>query len=171
MRGSVPLSALAAILMASCAGPSGLLGVRWGEESAAAARKLRIQCPTWTEWQSQTGFEECEDLQHPVEAFGRRPIVRLYRAGNRIEGISLEFLGCSDSARLEETLIETYDQERSSHPLYVAYWDDGVVHFERALTAQDSCVLTVAGPRFGKQFQAYQLKLGFANLSAGLRTR
>jgi len=130
MTRSLPLAALAAILLASCGGPSGFLGVRWGDDSTLAARKLRIECPAWHEWEGQTGFEECEDLQHPIESFGHKAFVRLYRAGSRIEGVALEFLPCDDSARLEETLRAKYGQ-----------------------------------------IQAYQLRVGFENLSAGLRPR
>ena len=168
--GPGPLLALSLTLLASCGGPRGLLGVGWGEDSAAAARKLRIDCPAWSEWDGQHGFDTCVDRNHSVDAFGRKAEARLFRAGSRIEGLAVEFPGCRDDQQLDKAIRDKFGLEDARYPYYVVYWGDSVVHYERDNVA-NYCVLTVGGPRFGKAFQAYQLGLGLRDLSGGLRPR
>jgi hypothetical protein len=163
--------ALAAATLVSCGGPSGMLGVRWGDDSAGAARKLHVDCATWHQWTDRApGFEECVDVNHPIDAFGRKAYAHLYRAGDRIEGLALKFLVCRDDPQLDKTIRDKFSLEDSKLPYYVVYWGDGVVHYERT-DIIDDCVLTVAGSRFGKAFQSYQLYLGLANFSAHMRAR
>ena len=170
MTRSFPHLALAAVLLASCGGPSGLLGVRWGDDSTVAARKLRIDCSTWNQWDGQHGFDECEDWTHLVDAFGRRAAAHLFRAGNRIEGLALEFPGCRDDPQLDKVIRDKFGIEESKLPYYKVYWGNGVVHYERS-DAANNCMLTVGGGRFGEAFQTYQLGIGLRDLSAGLRPR
>jgi hypothetical protein len=148
--------------------PSGFLGVHWGDNAQDAAVHLGLRCDSWEPWEGGQSYEACFDVEHPVDVFGRKAFVRLFRKGEGLEGLSLRFMHC-DSA--SQDLIDAVRREfglrlYESTP-YDVFEDGAAVRFDYD-KGDDSCRLTIAGPQFGKAFQAYVLEGGFRDLSAGL---
>lgn len=147
----------------------GFLGIKWGDEATAAAKRLGLTCSAWEKWEGNRGYETCFDIDHPVDAFGRQAYARLFRAQNRAEGLSLRFMRCSSTRdALTAAIRQEFHLEASPLPLYSTFPDGSVVHFGYD-GGDDTCQLTVAGPRFGKSFAEYLLETGFKNFNLGSR--
>jgi hypothetical protein len=160
------------------AGPSGLLGVRWGADSGEAARRLDIACERWEPLTDTLGFEVCADPNHGVTAFGRPARLRLIRDGAGVAAMQLAFDGGGAdwpafTAAVIKELRLSADRGANTpvrQSLYETWRDGRVVHFSTP-DSRDGCLLTVAGPAYGRAFQQMMLRVGLSGLGAGLTPR
>jgi hypothetical protein len=82
--------------------------------------------------------------------------VRLVRVGKQLDGVQVVYRGCARDAARKQQLREGLRRELNvkSPDVDVPYqvWDDqSLVHLATD-PRDDTCTLTVAGPRFGKVF-------------------
>lgn len=156
-------------------GPTGLLGLTWGDDAAEGARRLGLVCDRWDPW-IDPAFETSIDLDHPRAVLGAEGLVRLVRAGGKqLEGVQVIYRSCaSDDARkraLRDGLRrELHVKSPDVEVPYEVWSDNSLVHFV-ADPRDDTCTLTVAGPRFGKAFKAALLRGGLGNLGAATGPR
>lgn len=151
--------------------PKGYLGLIWGEDAADAARRLGLQCAAWEAWEGGRGYEACFDIDHPHDVFGHKAYVRLFRSEDRIEGLTLRFSRCG--AKKKELASKARRAFRLRGPdgmPYTVFKKGEVVHLSHD-PGDDTCELTIAGPRFGRAFADYLLEQGFKNLATGFRAR
>lgn len=163
------------------AGPSGLLGVRWRTDAGRAVRRLGLACAEWQPVVGASGFEACADLDHPVTAFGRTAIARLIRDDAGIAGLELTFRSCGadwpalHAAVAKELRLSTdesdHDAGGAAHESLYQTWGDGRAVHLAPPDAQGACVLTVAGPVYGRVFSGLLLRGGLANVATGLSPR
>src|SRR5262249_15795360 len=133
--------------------------------------RLGLSCQEWRVWEGKRGYETCFDIDHPVDAFGRKAYVRLFRSQNLLEGVSLRFMHCGVTRNeLAEAVRRTFNLEATDGTLYHVLNNGEVVHLSYD-NSDDSCNLTVAGPRFGKAFADYLLETGLRDLAGGLAPR
>jgi hypothetical protein len=145
------------------------LGVKWGDEATGAAARLRVRCDEWEAWEGGRGYEACFDTDHPVAAFGRKALIRLFRKQNQLEGLSLRFLHCGATrAELAAAVRQEFALAEADGLPYNIFADGAAVHLAYD-GGDDTCTLTIAGPRFGQAFAADQLERGFKGLAHGLR--
>ena len=106
---------------------------------------------------------------------GEEGYVVLVRQGGRIEGIQVVYYRCTTAESRKRRLHEALGRElRLKEPHvetpYEIFRDDSLVHF--ALDPHDdTCTLTIAGPRFGKVFKASQIRSGLRGLGGAMRPR
>jgi len=104
---------------------------------------------------------------------GVEGLVRLVRAGGKqLEGVQVTYRACAGDDARKRQLREGLHRELhvKSPDVDVPYeiWsDDSLVHFA-ADPRDDTCTLTVAGPRFGKAFQSALLRGGLGNLGGAV---
>lgn len=158
--------------MSTPKGPTGLLGVKWGDDAAAAARQLGLTCDRWDPW-IDPAFETSIDLDHPRAVLGAEGLVRIVRGeGKQLDGVQVTYRSCATDDAGKRKLRDGLRAELhlKSPDVDVPYevWDDNsLVHF--AADARDgTCTLTVAGPRFGKAFQAALLRSGLGDVGAAM---
>jgi hypothetical protein len=155
--------------------PTGLLGWKWGDDAAECARQAGLVCTRWDPW-VDPAFETSIDLDHPRAVLGVEGLVRLVRAGGKdLEGVQVTYRGCArDDARkrqLREGLQrELHVQSPGVDVPYETWADNSLVHFV-VDPRDDTCTLTVAGPRFGKAFAAALLGSGVRGLGAAVAPR
>ena len=156
-------------------GPTGLLGLKWGDDVADSARRIGLACDRWDPW-IDPGFETSIDFDHPRAVLGSEGVVRLVRyGGKQLDGVQVIYRGCAGDEARKRTLREGLGRELAvkSPDVDVPYetWDDSsLVHFV-ADPKDGTCTLTVAGPRFGKAFAAALLRGGLGNLGAAAAPR
>lgn len=177
------LAGVAAIAVATiiCAGgchvtaktaPSGLMGWKWGDDAAECARQAALTCERWYPW-TNPAFETSMDFDHPRTVLGATGLVNLVRSdGKQLEGVQVIYRGCTSDEVHQRELRAALRQELhvSSPDVEVPYqvWeDDSLVHFETS-KRDDTCTLTVAGPRFGKAFAAALLARGLSDVGAAM---
>jgi hypothetical protein len=150
--------------------PKGILDVEWGDDAAAVASRLGIGCGGgWQPWPSggQAEFEACQDLEHAVSFLGRPAYVRLFRRGSVLEGVALRFERCGPERQaLERKIRETFHIDGEEGLYHV--WGDGAVVHLAADRSDDTCTLTVTGPRLGKAFSKHLLATGLREMGRGL---
>lgn len=152
-------------------GPKGFLGVTWGDDASAASTKLHLTCGNWQPWEGNGAYQACFDIDHPVEAFGLQAYARLFQSQGRVEGLSLRFMHCGVTRDVLTTAIrKEFNLTADPGSLYSVFDDGSAVHFSHD-SGDDTCQLTVAGPRFGKAFADYMLQQGFRNLGGGMGPR
>ncbi|HEX2688730.1 MAG TPA: hypothetical protein VHN14_19040 [Kofleriaceae bacterium] len=155
--------------------PTGLLGLTWGDDAAEGARRLGLVYDRWDPW-IDPAFETGIDLGHPRDVLGAQGLVRLVRAdGKQLEGVQVIYRACAgDDARkrqLREGLRrELHVKSPDVDVPYEVWDDDSLVHFITD-PRDDTCTLTVAGPRFGNAFKAFLLRGGLGNLGAAVGPR
>lgn len=155
--------------------PTGLLGWKWGDDAAECARQAGLVCTRWDPW-VDPAFETSIDLDHPRAVLGVEGLVRLVRAGGKdLEGVQVTYRGCArDDARkrqLREGLQrELHVRSPGVDVPYETWADNSLVHFVID-PRDDTCTLTVAGPRFGKVFAAALLGGGVGGLGAAVAPR
>ena len=160
------------MLLAGCrvSPPSGLLGLKWGDDAVAAAARLGIRCEPWDPWEGGSGFEACADRDRPVTAFGAPANARLVRLAGNLDGVQLLFGACAARRkRLRDAVVAAFDLDSHSDDPYQT-WDDGSLVRLAHDGRDDTCTLTVAGPRFGKAYQSWLLAQGLGSLG-GARPR
>jgi hypothetical protein len=155
-------------------GPTGLLGLTWGEDAADGARRIGLVCDPWTAW-IDPAFETSLDAAHPRAVLGAEGVVTLVRAGKQLDGVQVIYRGCARDAARKQLLREGLRRELhvESTDVDVPYqvWEDhSLVHLETD-TRDDTCTLTVAGPRFGKAFQDALMRGGLSKLGGAMRPR
>lgn len=149
--------------------PGGFLGASWNDDALAVAARLGQTSGAWEPWEGAPGFEALFDIDHPVEAFGTRAYLRLFRSGKRLQGLTLRFIHCEAvERRLLSAIRLEFNLPAEDGPLYTVFDNGSVLHFARD-SGDDTCQLTVAGPVFGKAFADYQLQRGFEGFSLGPR--
>lgn len=149
--------------------PEGALGVEWGDTLEAAATRLGVVCEGTEAWEGGQGFESCQDFDHPVNAFGSQASVRLIGKDGRLEGVELSFRDCSEWERLRDAVRAEFRLSTESETDAYQTWHGGEAVRLTHDARDHSCVLTVAGARFGPAFVNYILAGGFGQLGAGLR--
>jgi hypothetical protein len=166
---------VAALALTACHASARLLGWKWGDDAAECARQVGLTCDRWDPW-IDPAFETSIDLDHPRTVLGAEGLVRLVRAGGRqLEGIQVTYRACArDDARqrrLREGLrSELHVQSPDVAVPYETWADNSLVHFV-ADPHDDTCTLTVAGPRFGKAFAAVLLESGVGAVGAAVGPR
>jgi hypothetical protein len=161
--------------MANQKGPTGLLGLKWGEDAAEAARRLGLTFTSWDAW-IDPAFQTGIDLDHPRAVLGAEGLVRLVRVGGKeLDGVQVIYRACAGDDARKRLLREGLGRELhlKSPDVEVPYevWSDkSLVHF-LADTRDDTCTLTVAGPRFGKAFADVLLRGGLGNLGGAVGPR
>ena len=156
-------------------GPTGLLGLTWGEDAGDGARRLGLTIQRWEPW-IDPAFETGIDFDHPRAVLGSEGVVRLVRVGGKqVEGVQVIYRGCAgDDARKRQLRAGLRQELQLKSPdVDVPYevWDDNsLVHF--VADARDgTCTLTVAGPRFGKAFANELVRGGLDKLGGATGPR
>jgi hypothetical protein len=152
-------------------GPTGLLGVSWGEDAEAAAAKLGLACARWTPWEGGQGFDSCFDIDHPVDVFGHKSLVRLFRRDRLLQALSFRFLHCGG---IREALTKSvgieFQMTTGQDTPYKVFENGTVVRLDYD-SGDDTCRLTLTGSEFGKAFAGYLLGSGLGDFAAGFRPR
>jgi hypothetical protein len=163
---------IALLLFVGCSwmAPRGILGLVWGEDAIQAAVRLGLHCEHWEPWEGGQGFEACFDTERRVAIFGAEALGRLFRREGRLEGISLRFPGCGSHRDALREAVRREFKLKSDSPgePYHVWWNHALVHLGYDST-DDTCTLTLAGPRLGKVFEGYLMAQGLGDLSRGLR--
>ena len=151
--------------------PQGVLGVKWGEDAAAAARQLGVACDAWSRWEGGEPYEVCLSSGANLPAFGETANVQLVRRGTALVGARLLFRDCASRwAALRDTIRSEYDLEPSDDEPYARWRSGEVVRLSR--DARDgTCTLTLADSHFGEAYAAFLLKQGAAGVGASMRPR
>jgi hypothetical protein len=175
----VAIACAAIVLAGGChmsaqKGPTGLLGLTWGEDAADGAKKIGLVCDHWDAW-IDPAFETSLDTAHPRAVLGTEGVVRLVRTGRQLDGVQVVYRGCARDAARKQQLREGLRRELNvkSPDVEVPYqvWDDqSLVHLATD-PRDDTCTLTVAGPRFGKAFQEALMHGGLSNLGGATGPR
>jgi hypothetical protein len=156
-------------------GPTGLLGLKWGDDAAEGARRIGLVCDHWDAW-IDPAFETSLDVNHPRAVLGAEGVVRLVRAGgNQLDGVQVIYRGCAGDSARKQKLREGLRRELNvkSPDVDVPYevWEDhSLVHLATD-PRDDTCTLTVAGPRFGKAFADALMRGGLGNLGGAAGPR
>lgn len=155
--------------------PTGLLGLKWGDDAAAGARQLGLAIARWEPW-IDPAFETGIDLDHPRTVLGAEGLVRLVRAaGSQLDGVQVIYRACARDDARKRQLRQGLGRELhvKSPDVDVPYeiWADGSLVHLIADPSDDTCTLTVAGPRFGKAFEAALLRGGLGQLGGALGPR
>jgi hypothetical protein len=155
------------LLLAGC-GPRGILGTKWGDDADQAARALGVRGDGWTPWEGGGGFEARVDYDRRVELFGREASLRLFRVGAELVGAEARFRECSAGKdALREAIRKEFHVSVTSGDPYEVWLNNSLVHFSYN-RGDDTCTLTLAGPKLGARFEAYQLARGLGELATGL---
>lgn len=155
--------------------PKGFLGLEWGDDVAAGARQLGLAIGRWEPW-IDPAFEIGIDLDHPRAVLGVEGLVRFVRAGgSQLDGVQVVYRACATNDARKQQLREGLGRElhvKSPHVEvpYEIWGDNSLVHFA-ADPRDDTCTLTVAGPRFGKAFEAALLRGALGNLGGAMGPR
>jgi hypothetical protein len=175
----VAIACAAIVLAGGChmsaqKGPTGLLGLTWGDDATDGAQRIGLVCDHWDAW-IDPAFETSLDLAHPRAVLGTEGVVRLVRAGKQLDGVQVVYRGCARDAARKQLLREGLRRElhMKSPDVDVPYqvWEDqSLVHLATD-SRDDTCTLTVAGPRFGKAFQDALIHGGLTNLGGAVGPR
>jgi hypothetical protein len=153
-------------------GPTGLLGLKWGDDAAAGASRLGLAIARWDPW-IDPAFETAIDMDHPRAVLGVDGLVRLVRAaGTTLDGVQVIYRACAGDEPRRRQLRDGLRRELhvKSPDVDVPYeiWGDhSLVHLVTDPT-DGTCTLTVAGPRFGKAFESALLSQGIGNLGRSM---
>jgi hypothetical protein len=152
--------------------PTGLLGFTWGDDAAEAGRAAGLALSRWDPW-IDPAFEAAIDLDTPRQVLGVEGLIRLVRIGaKQLDGVQVSYRACARDDARRRTLRDGLRRELhvKSPDVEVPYeiWSDGSLVHLASDPADDTCTLTVAGPRFGKAFAAALLRGGAANLGGSI---
>jgi len=155
--------------------PTGLLGLKWGDDAAEGARKLGLTCDRWDPW-IDPAFETSIDLDHARAVLGAEGLVRLVRTGGKqLEGVQVVYRGCAGDDARKKTLREGLGRELNVKAPdvdvpYEIWSDNSLVHL--ATDPRDgTCTLTVASPAFGKAFETVLMRGGLSNVGGATGPR
>jgi hypothetical protein len=181
-RAITPVMVCAALLvlaggchMTAQKAPTGLLGLKWGDDAAEGARKLGLTCDRWDPW-IDPAFETSIDLDHARAVLGAEGLVRLVRTGGKqLEGVQVVYRGCAGDDARKKTLREGLGRELNVKAPdvdvpYEIWSDNSLVHL--ATDPRDgTCTLTVASPAFGKAFETVLMRGGLSNVGGATGPR
>jgi hypothetical protein len=139
-----------------------LVGARWGDDPSAVAARLGLPCTAWHRWREGRELETCSgDARTPLKALGGTADVGLVRLGHSLEGVTLSFADCSTQREALAAAVQKALGTGSGDGLdpYEIKLDGSLFHFDRS-----TCSLTLAGPRFGKDFSSDLLSTGLQGL-------
>jgi hypothetical protein len=164
---------LASLIGSGCTmsqGIPGLLGLKWGEDAAAAGGRIGVTCKEWRAWAGREGVEVCSDIDHPVPAFGEAAFLQIFRRAAPVVGVQLTYPRCEADKweRLRAVIAKEFGASTADATIYQVYGDGSVAYAARD-RRDDTCTVTAAGPDFGPVFQAYLLRQGLGDLADGLR--
>ncbi len=165
------LVAILAVLGGCKTPPSGMLGVKWGDNASKVATSLGMVCNTWEPWEGGHAFSTCFDTTSKARFFGEEAYVRLFQKDGQLVGLSLRFLKCDDHQiqSLRDAVRKEFHLKGSANENpYEIFSNHALVHFSQARSDM-TCTLTVAGSTFGADFEKYLLAQGLSNLSRELR--
>ena len=166
---SRPLALLAASLpLAAGCGVSGAVDMRWGDDAANVAARHGAPCSAWSAWGPTSGVESCENDERLVRAYRRDAYLRLYRRGDRLEGLALRFPHARWATLRGAVLADLPLWGGTSGPdlPYEVFFDDSLVRVEED-EREGSTTLTVMGPAIGKAYVGYVLGQGLGGLFRG----
>lgn len=149
-------------------GPTGFLGLTWGDDPVECARRLGLTLNTWNPWVDPK-FETSMDLTaRPV--LGADGSVALVRADKRLVGVQVYYDDCARNEARKQLLRDNVRREFHldvGDGLPYEKWSDGsLVHL---VTRRDgACILTVAGPALGKPYADHELQQGLGDLGTKL---
>jgi hypothetical protein len=151
-------------------GIPGLLGIKWGDDAAAAGGRIGVTCKEWRAWVGGEGVEVCSDIDHPVQAFGEAAFVQIFRRAAPVVGVQLAYAQCEADKweRLRPAIAKELGVSSADATIYRVYGDGSALHADRDRRIAQ-CTVTAAGPDFGPAFQAYQIMLGLGELADKLR--
>ena len=156
-------------------GPTGLLGLKWGDDAAEGAKKLGLTCDRWDPW-IDPAFETGIDMDHPRAVLGAEGSIRLVRAGGKqLDGVQVIYRGCAGNdarkKQLRDGLRDEFHLKAPDVDVPYEVWEDNSLVHLATDTRDGTCTLTVAGPRFGKAFQSALLRGGLGNLGGATSPR
>jgi hypothetical protein len=154
-------------------GPTGLLGLKWGEDAADGAHRLGLTSDRWDPW-IDPAFETTIDFDHPHPVLGVDGLVRLVRIVDTklLDGVQVIYRGCAGDDAQKQLLRKQLHDELHVKTVdvdvpYETWHDHSLVHFV-ADPSDGTCTLTVAGPHFGKAFEAALLRGGLGNVGGAV---
>jgi hypothetical protein len=150
--------------------PKHVLGIPWGRDAGHALAACGLTGDDWQAWESDGAFVTCTSPPDAVQAFGAAASVCLVAADGLVEGGQLSFRDCASRwSALRAAVIAEYGLDGSASANLYEHWATGelvrLTHDRR----DDTCRLTIAGPRFGAAYARYLLRTGVAELSGALR--
>jgi hypothetical protein len=169
VRSVVKLAAVCAILEGcGMTQAKGWLGVKWGEDAAAAAARLGIACPKWEPWGGEQSYERCTDLNRRTMIYGVEGRLEVIRRGGSVEGIIAVFQSCTGHAKLLDGVVAEFKVERGSGEPYRSASSGEVVRLFRD-PRDGTCEIVVTGAGFGKVYSEHLLRRGLGNLGGALQ--
>lgn len=149
--------------------PKHIFNLPWGSDMALALAACGLTGDKGQAWEGDGAFVTFTSQPDAVQAFGAAASVRLFAADGLLEGAQFTFRDCTSRwSALRAAVVAEYGlDEFASADLY-ENWATGelvrLTHDRR----DDTCLLTVAGPRFGVAYTRYLLRTGLAGLASGL---
>ena len=150
--------------------PKHVLGIPWGSDARQACTRFGLTDEEWEPWEGDGAFVTRIGRPNAVQLFGATAGVRVVAADGRFEGAQLTFDECAAHAsELRAAVIAEYELEGTAEDDLYENWATGEVVRLTRNSGDDTCRLTVAGPRFGPAYARYVLQSGFASLVRGLK--
>ena len=151
--------------------PTGFLGLQWGDDAAEGARRIGLTCDRWEPW-IDPAFETSMDLDHPRAVLDVQGVVGLVRDSRKqLVGVQVIYRDCATNDVLKRQLRDGLRRD-----LHVKSTDDALPYevwpdhsLVRLATRRDGvCILTVAGPDFGKPYADQLVREGVSDLGSAL---
>lgn len=151
--------------------PTGFLGLQWGDDAADGARRIGLTCDRWEPW-IDPAFETSMDLDHPRPVLGVEGVVGLVRDSRKqLVGVQVIYRDCATNDVRKRQLRDGLRQD-----LQIKSTDDGLPYevwpdrsLVRLATRRDGvCILTVAGPDFGKPYADQLVREGVGDVGTAL---
>lgn len=150
--------------------PKHVLGIPWGSDAGHALAACGPIGDDWQAWEGGGAFVTCTSRPDAVQAFGSAASVRLVAADGLLEGAQLTFRDCASRwLALRAAVIAEYGLDGSVSADLYQHWATGELVRLINDRRDDTCRLTVAGPRFGAAYVRYLLRTGLARLGGALQ--
>ena len=152
-------------------GPTGFLGTKWGDDPAECATKLNLTIDRWNPW-VDPAFETGIDPDHPRMLLGANGVITLVRGPDKqLVGMQVIYRDCAKDDAQKRALVDAIRRELhvkvSNADLPYEVWPDhSLVHL--AARRDGTCMLTVAGPVFGKPYADQALREGLGDVGGAM---
>lgn len=141
--------------------PKHIFNIPWGGDADLALAACGLTGDDWRAWEGDGAFVTFTSQPDAVQAFGGDAGVRLVAAGGLLEGVQFTFRDCTSRwSALRAAVIAEYGLEESSSDDLYEQWGTGELVRLTNDRRDDTCHLTVAGPRFGVAYANYLLRTG-----------
>ena len=149
--------------------PKHVLGIPWGSDAGHALAAFGL-IGDWQAWEGDDAFVTSTSRPDAVQAFGAAASMRLVAADGLLEGAQLNFRDCASRwTELRADVIAEYGLDGSVSSDLYEHWATGELVRLINDRRDDTCQLTVAGPRFGAAYARYLIRTGLARLGGALR--